>query len=428
MHLQKNIFRITGKCALPAGVFAPATIVIDTGTGLINEVKSPTKQCDLNLPSDCVVFPGFVDTHVHGREDTTGTENYKEDFVTLGLAALNGGVVHVAEMGNNPLPPTDDSTYAAKEDLTKKSAVPVTLYAMMGPGTRPLRRKVPYKLCHARTTGANDIIFFPSRASIEATAERYAGEVVCHHPEDSEILKARAEELLHERKRPPEAEVSAIDFALYLTRKHKFKKSRLCHCSVCTGIQNATAAKKRGMPVTCEVAPHHLFFDLSMVTNENRWRMQMNPPLRTPEDRQFCINALRWGDIDALATDHAPHTDEDRKVRRTSGHPHLDTLGAFVTWLMVTHKFSPPDIARICCARPAEFLNEFLPLSFGRGYGKIAAGFMGSLTVLNLNRPVTVAKENLRTKCGWSPFEGITFPGSVEYTVVRGQVHESVMH
>ena len=182
------------------------------------------------------------------------------------------------------------------------------------------------------------------------------------------------------------------------------------------------------MPVTCEVAPHHLFFDLSMVTNENRWRMQMNPPLRTPEDRQFCINALRWGDIDALATDHAPHTDEDRKVRRTSGHPHLDTLGAFVTWLMVTHKFSPPDIARICCARPAEFLNEFLPLSFGRGYGKIAAGFMGSLTVLNLNRPVTVAKENLRTKCGWSPFEGITFPGSVEYTVVRGQVHESVMH
>lgn len=426
MYFQKNTFSITGQCLLPGGVVALQTVVIDLSSGLIDEIKAPRKNYDLYLP-DCLVLPGLIDRHVHGREDVTGRETYKEDFSTLGLAALNGGVVHVGEMGNNPVPPIDDKTYRDKEDLTRKSPVPVTLYAMMGPDTRPLSFPVPYKLCHARTTGANDTIFFPNCTLIEKTAERYAGQVVSHHAEDADILQSHANEPTHERRRPPEAEASAVAYALDLTKRYKLK-STICHCSVCSGIEAIVTARMQGVAVTCEVTPHHLYFDDSMITAENRSRMQMNPPLRSPADRKYCIEALRRGEIDVLASDHAPHTDEDRAERKTSGFPHLDTLGAFLTWLMVEHKFTPSDIGRICCARPAAFLNQFLsPERYGRGYGRIAPGFMGSLTVLNLHRPVTVTKKKLKTKCRWSPFEGVTFPGSVECTIIRGVVHIPTM-
>ncbi len=425
MHIPKTTFSVTGRCVLSSGIVSLATIVIDLKTGLIVEIKSPTKSCDLYVP-ECLIFPGLLDLHTHGREDATGRENYKEDFKTLGEASLNGGAVHVAEMGNNPKPPIDDDSYREKQTLTATSEVPVTLYAMIGPETNPLSFEVPYKLCHARTTGANDIIFFPSRASIEAAAKRYQGRFVSHHCEDSEILKAYSGETLHERKRPSEAEVSAIDFAIHLTEKYRLH-SKLCHCSVCAGIKKIVAAKRCGVQVTCEVTPHHLFFDQSMITDENRWRMQMNPPLRTPEDRMFCIEALRRGEIDMLATDHAPHTDEDRRVRRTSGHPHLDTLGPFLTWLMAVHHFTPHDIARVCCVNPAKFLNRFLSASYGKGYGKIAVGYMGSLTIISMHHKVVVTKDKLKTKCAWSPFEGVTFPGSVLYTIVRGKMHEPIM-
>lgn len=426
MHLPKTTFSVTGQCVLPAGIVSLTTVVIGLKTGLIVEIKSPTKDCDLYVPQS-LIFPGLLDLHVHGREDATGWENYKEDFETLGEAAINGGVVHVAEMGNNPKPPIDDDSYLEKQELTAKSAVPVTLYAMVGPDTKPLSFEVPYKLCHARTTGANDIIFFPSKASIEAAAERYQGKFVSHHCEDAQILKAHSGEVLHERKRPAEAEVSAVEFAIHLTRKYRLC-SKLCHCSVCAGIKKIVAAKKQGVQVTSEVTPHHLFFDESMITDANRPRMQMNPPLRTREDREFCIGALREGEIDMLASDHAPHTDEDRRVRKTSGHSHLDTLGAFVTWLMAVHSFTPHDIARVCCVNPAKFLNRFLPQSYGRGYGKIAVSYVGSLTVISMRDPVRVTKDKLKTKCAWSPFEGITFPGSVLYTIIRGKVYNTTMH
>jgi len=395
-------------------------VVIDCTTGLIVSV-GPFGQADIIVSDSCLIFPGFLDVHTHGREDASGKESYKEDFSTLGEAAINGGVVHVAEMGNNPEPPIDDQSYGKKESLTCRSRVPITLYAMIGPGTSPLKRRVPYKLCHARTTGSNDLIFFPSRRVIEDTAQRYVGCHVSQHCEDLEVIERCKGERLHEKKRPPEAEESSIDFALYLI-EHYFGRGKLCHCSVCTGIRKIVAARKRGVEVTCEVTPHHLYFDQSMITDENRPWMQMNPPLRSPADRQFCLEALRDGYIDMIATDHAPHTPED-KMRGASGHPHLDTLGAFVTWLMRVQGFQATDIARICSRAPALFLNRFLDdPRYGCGYGRIAVGYIGSLTVIDQTAPITIRKEMLKTKCGWSPFEGVTFPGSVLHTIIRGEV------
>ena len=159
-----------------------------------------------------------------------------------------------------------------------------------------------------------------------------------------------------------------------------------------------------------------------MLTGENRMLLQMNPPLRSRADRLALVEALRSGVIDYLATDHAPHTLEEKEVG-ASGVPLLDTYGAFATWLMEVHGFSPQGIARVCAWNPGRFVREFLPAGFGRGVGRIEAGYVGSLTVLDLHTPYPVRREGLRTKCGWSPFEGFTFPGSVRWTVLRGRVH-----
>ncbi|MDP9249546.1 MAG: amidohydrolase family protein, partial [bacterium] len=97
-------------------------------SGTISKIGSPTGVADFVF-KDELIFPGFIDLHVHAREDTSHKEDYKEDFKTAGEAAINGGVVAFAEMPNNPEPPVNDKSYEDKKSLTKNCEVPVLLYA-----------------------------------------------------------------------------------------------------------------------------------------------------------------------------------------------------------------------------------------------------------------------------------------------------------
>src|ERR1700676_5479969 len=115
--------------------------------GVIVAVGAGFGQPDHVFGESCLIFAGMGDVHIHARQDVTGRDDYKETFATVSAAALHGGVVHVADMPNNPAAPVDDASYAAKEALLLRQDLPVaiTLYAGVGPGTRPLRRVVPYK-------------------------------------------------------------------------------------------------------------------------------------------------------------------------------------------------------------------------------------------------------------------------------------------
>ena len=408
------MLRVEGRIANHDREFDGA-IEINTDTGLIESVGPCTGQSDIDL-SGCIIFPGFGDIHIHAREDAGGTQTYKEDFTTISAAAIHGGVVQVADMPNNPVAPIDDASYSTKEQLTKKSAVTITLYAGIGPQTRPLNRHVPYKAFMGPSVGD---LFFSSKQQLEDVIVNYRGKNVSFHCEDPAILEANKDAPLHELKRPASAEISATEFALYLIEKYDLV-GKLCHYSTRDGLPLIAAAKARGVKVTCEATPHHLFFDTSMITPENRQWLQMNPPLRSEEDRIALIAALKSGLVDYVATDHAPHT-LDEKIAGASGVPHLDTLGAFATWLMAEQEFSPTDIARVFAHNPGQFVREFLPQSLGKGFGLIAPGYVGSLTVLDPKRPYLVTRDSVKTKCGWSPFEGYILPGSVRYTVIRGK-------
>src|SRR5881398_3288190 len=128
---------IQGKLADIDGVRA-GQILIENG--IIAAVGPHVGKPDHTFPETCLIFAGMGDIHIHAREDVTGRENYKETFATASAAALHGGVVHVADMPNNPAAPIDEATFAAKEELLANANLPVvfTLYAGIGPGTRPL--------------------------------------------------------------------------------------------------------------------------------------------------------------------------------------------------------------------------------------------------------------------------------------------------
>lgn len=402
---------IEGQFADITGVQA-GQVAVEQGT--IVEVGPRLGPPDHVFGDDCLIFAGMGDIHIHAREDVTGKETHKETFTTAAAAAIHGGVVHVADMPNNPAAPIDDASYLVKERLvaSRELQVAFTLYAGIGPGTRPLTRQVPYKAYMGPSVGD---LFFRTLEELDATLTAYRGQAVSFHCEDPVLLERHRGAATHEERRPPECELSATRFALAMIEKYELR-GKLCHYSVGEGLALIRAAKAKGLPVTAEVTPHHVFFDTAGLTDANRPWMQMNPPLRSPSDRAAMLEALRDGSADYLATDHAPHTLAE-KEKGVSGQPHLDTYGAFVTWLLVEQGFTPERVAAICAADPGVFVNPYQAEKFGR----LLPGYVGSFTVLDLKRPTAVRRADLKTLCGWSPFEGVTFPGSVAGVFVRGR-------
>lgn len=406
---------ISGKLVSSAGV-RNGQVRIDGET--IVAVGANLGTADVTFGDECLIFAGMGDIHIHARDDVSEAETYKEDFRTAAAAAVHGGVVHVADMPNNRVAPIDDSTYRGKQEHLRKRNVPiqVTLYAGIGPETRPLSFDVPYKAYMGHSVGD---LFFTSLEQLDHALSRYRGCYVSFHCEDPILLEQHKQAPRHEERRPPACEISATKFALQMIEKYNLT-GKLCHYSVGEGLPLIRAARARGVKVTCEVTPHHLYFDTTGITDANRGAMQMNPPLRSAADRLAMLAALRDGTLDYLATDHAPHTLEE-KARGISGQPHLDTYGPFVTWLMLCQHFTPEQVAKFCCVNPGDFVN---PYTGPRKFGRIEPGYIASLTVLNLARPVTIHRKDLRTKCGWSPFEGVTFPGSVEAVFLSGRRYE----
>ena len=370
---------IEGNLVTTQKVFRGRVEIDQSGT--ISKIGVPSGDADFVFGEE-LIFPGFVDLHVHARECADHSQDYKEDFQSAGAAAIAGGVTAFADMPNNPTPPVDDASYKTKAKLAEKSSVPVLCYAGIGANTQPLKKKVPYKVFMGPSVGE---LFFNSDEELERRVMLYTGQSVSFHCEDPEIIHEKSHEITHEARRPKEAEVVAVAFALELIKKYKLK-GKICHCSTIEGIRKIAEARRWGMNVSVEVTPHHLFFDETILNEKNRKMFQVNPPIRqTKENRLAMIEVLRAGDIDYLATDHAPHTLEE-KEKGTSGLPHLDTYGSFTTWLMAEHNFTPEDIARVSSRNPGGFFNEFSE----EKCGEIKEGYTGSLTVINLNKKLKV--------------------------------------
>ncbi|WPU63328.1 amidohydrolase family protein [Peredibacter starrii] len=400
-------------------------IQFDETTGLIVAVGDLNLTPDYSFGNDCYLFAGMGDVHIHAREDVSGKNNYKEDFTSARAALHNGGLCHAGDMPNNPVPPVDDKSYEAKVKLAEKVDGEIWAYAGIGPETKPLSYPVPYKVYMGPSIGE---LFFKDLPTLEHTLENYRGECVSFHCEDPLILEAHKSATHHHDRRPVEAEVIATKDALMMIQKFNLK-GKLCHYSSGEGLRLIREARTQGVEVQIEVTPQHLFYDIEHILEKDLKVFQMNPPIRHEYDRSALLMALKNGEIDFLATDHAPHTHEE-KEKGTSGLTGLDTFGPFVTWLINDQGLDPKLIAKVAAENPGDFYNQFLPswqkiskafTGMGNGLGYLKPGFRANFSILNMKRPLTVAADNLKTKVGHSPFMGVTFPGSVEALFIGGK-------
>lgn len=445
-------------------------ITIDKDTGIISRVVSGKERvADKIFGTSCIIFPGMGDIHIHAREDETGEQLHKEEYRTAGNAALNGGLVHVSAMPNTPNPITDDERFQWHRDRVREIKHPVRIlnYVGIGKGTRPIGRpgEHTYKVFFGKSVGS--LTFFDEH-ELEDTIRHYAGHHVSFHVEYEPIVLAHAHGKTHSDRRPVECVDEGLRLLLPLIEKYGIN-AKLCHWS--TGgesfkmiEEHRNRSAREGLPyTTIEVSPLHLLFDRSMTDSDSSlWlKIQMNPAVQTPEHREALIRGLRSGFIDYMATDHAPHTEEEKhkafarfqkefpdlsnieiahRLREenpelffetccedgTSGAPWLDTYANICTFLMRTHDFTAQDIARVTASNPGAFVNKYLKNQlpeedFGKGFGRVEEGYMGSLTVLNTDNPVTITRKNLQTKCKWSPLEDRSFPGGLEAVIIRGE-------
>ena len=416
---------LEGQLVSSGGV-CQGQVCFNEETGLIRAVGNLGLEPHYSFGDSCLIFAGMGDIHIHAREDVTGKDCYKEDFVSASAAAQAGGVTFALDMPNNPRPPVCTESYEEKMALITRASIPLFAYAGIGPGTRPLPYPVPYKVYMGPSVGE---LFFESKAQLKETLKHYRGCSVSFHCEDPEVLEICQTGATHGERRPQKAEVLATATALECVAEYGLR-GKLCHYSAGEGLALIRRGRKQGMEIQCEVSPIHLYFCQEMITPSRERYFHINPPIRPRTDRDAMMDAFLGGHIDFLATDHAPHSQEE-KERGMSGLTGLDTYGLLVAWAMAEKRAPPELLARVCGENPGLFVNQFLdtfarlrgekPSDYGRGFGFIQPGFVASFTVINTKNILTLEARNLKTKAGHSPFEGTVFPGQVEATFVRGK-------
>ncbi len=359
--------------------------------------------------SSLAVLPGLVDVHVHLREP--GGE-HKEDFYTGTRAALAGGVTTVFAMPNTSPPITSRDTF--EDAASRASAQAVCDYGLYIGATpdnadeaaRLSHRAVGLKMYIGSSTG--DLLVDHFAAQIAHFEVYPRDRVIAVHAEDEDAVRYYAARGV---RRPPICAALATAHVLALAEQIG-RRLHICHVSTGYELALIRAARARGLDVTCEVTPHHLFMTID---EEQRIGAlaRVNPPLRGQSD----VEAL-WAQrdvIDMVATDHAPHTLEEKQGGSPpSGMPGLETALPLLLTAVHEGRLTLPDIARWTAARPAEVFGL-------RRKGRVAPGFDADLALVDLSAEWTLGNEGLYTRCGWTPFAGRGVRGRIRQVYLRGR-------
>lgn len=374
------------------------------------------------------LFPGIIDDQVHFREPGL---THKGEIYTEAKAAVAGGVTSFMEQPNT-VPPA-----ITVEELEKKysraAQCSVANYSFLM-GTTNDNLSELQKADYSKVAGVK--IFMGSSTGNMLvdnvnSLERVFSEVnalIVTHCEDDPMIKARQQELIaeygedlpayfHPIIRSEEACYKSSSFAVALAKKHN-TRLHVFHISTAKELSlftNTIPLKEKR--ITSEVCIHHLWFsdeDYKSKGNLIKW----NPSIKTAYDREKLFEAMLDGTLDVVATDHAPHTLEEKSLpylKAPSGGPLVQH--SLVAMLDFYHrkKISLEKIAEKMCHNVADLFRIQK-----RGY--LREGYHADLCLVDLNRPSTVNKSNLLYKCGWSPFEGHTFKSSVLKTFVNGHL------
>jgi len=385
------------------GVLVDAS-VISRATGLAALLPDPAIYA---------VFPGFCDVHVHFREPGF---SYKETMVTGSAAAARGGYTDVCTMPN--LSPVPDSVDHLRQQLAliPPGGVRVHPYGSITVGQRG------EALADLAGMAADCIAFSDDGRGVQSESlmrqamleARRLGKLIVAHCEDNSLLRGG---YIHDgayaaahghRGICSGSEWGPIARDLRLAEETGCAY-HVCHISCKESVDLIRRAKKRGVDVTCETAPHYLTMDDGSLQEDGRFKM--NPPLRSAADREALVEGLLDGTVDCIATDHAPHSAEEKA--RGLEHSAFGVVGLETAFAAVYTHLVKPGIV------PLETVVRCLTENPRRRFG-IDSG--DSFTVWRLDQPHVVDPNEFRTLGRATPYAGETLYGQCVLTVADGNI------
>lgn len=414
---------VNGRCWAD-GTLQDCEVLIDgQKIKAIGPQVNGTADKTINLHNG-LITPGLVDVHVHLREPGFTA---KETIKTGSKAAAHGGFTTIGAMAN--LKPTCDTPERFKEQVArnkKDGAIKILQYS---PVTMGRAGKKPVNVAAQHQAGC--IMFSDDGAGIQDAGvvlhamQQIAKEglVLADHAQDNQLSfggvindgpVAKAKGLPGMPKISETAQVARNLVIAQATGCHY----HVCHVSTAETIELVRHAKQIGINVTCEVAPHHLLLADSDIPDDNA-EFKMNPPLRSKKDQEACLAGLLDGTIDFIATDHAPHTDEEKHqgfLKSPNGIVGSETCFALLyTHYVKTGIFTLGQLINWLTKAPVEKFN--LP-----NCGLMRVGDPADIAVFDLDHQEAIKPDQFFSKGHNTPFEGDMVYGNTVLTIVNGKV------
>ncbi len=405
---------------LPSGEMEPKEVVVADGkiTAVGTDLEVP-EQAKVIDGTGLTLLPGVIDPQVHFRDP--GLE-HKEDLHTASRACARGGVTSFLEMPNTlPLTTTQPVLTDKLAIAASKSLVNYGFFiGATAENLDDLRTANPtcgIKIFMGSAHGPLSVDTAETIEPIFAVGDR----LIAVHAENQARIMARREQFAgetdpatHTKVQDNETALLATKMALSFSKKYQ-RRLHILHMS--TGEEAELLRKDKPSWVTAEVTPQHLLLDISAYEKLGTLA-QMNPPLKYERDRELLWQALLDGVIDFIATDHAPHTLEEKGKgypNAPSGMPGVETSLP----LMLTQA----QASRCTVAQVANWMSTAVAKAYQiPNKGLIEPGYDADLVLVDLSTYRPVLREELQTKCGWSPFEGWNLTGWPVITIVGGQI------
>ena len=371
---------------------------------------------------DCIVVPGLIDMHVHFREP--GREDV-ETIIGGSKVAAKSGYTSVCTMPNTT-PPIDNQALVRYIKLeAEKGPINVLPIAKITKGNEGTELSEMGELIQAGAIAFSDDGMPIKSSIVMRRALEYARMFdvpILTHAEDLELtdngLMNEGDNSIHLGMKgiPSESEEVVIARDVLLTNLTK-SKLHICHLSTKNGLEIMKIAKDKKIKVTCETAPHYFSLTDDVVSKQMAMA-KMKPPLRTESDRLAIIEGLRNGTIDVIATDHAPHS-ANEKMQEMEYAPFgiigLETaVPLIITILIKENKFSYIDAFAKITSNPAKILKS--------DKGTLSNEAIADITIINPNKKVIIDDSFIISHCKNMPFMGMELYGSIEYTICGGKI------
>lgn len=402
----------------------PSKVRISNGLiQAIGQDLTKTSNEDVLDLGDELIVPGLIDVHVHFRDPGL---THKESLSTGSRAAARGGFTTVCTMPNTkPVMDSVEKIKAFKARLKEESPIHVLPYAAITIDEKG------EEVVDMKGLAEEGIFAFSDDGHGVQTADnmyqgmlraKELGLAVVAHAEDNSLVHGGCvnEGIASEKLGLPG--INSISEAVQIARDVLLAEASGCHYHVChvstkESVRVVRDAKAAGINVTAEVSPHHLTLDEEDIPG-NDPNFKMNPPLRSHSDRLALIAALADGTIDCVATDHAPHTAEEKgNDMRTSAFGIVGSEYAFqllYTDLVKTNQLSLSKLVAALTTNPANIFN--LPT------GRLEVGAPADITVIDLEKEWTVDPEKFFSKGHNTPYAGKKLTSDIHYTIVDGKI------